>query len=149
MYTDAMDQNKKTIDLSKMPVKDSGDRQQFKTGAVRDSEHGKGRYDLISPIALRRLAIHLEKGAIKYDEWNWSKGMNMGRTFDSLIRHIFQYLGGDRSEDHIGAILCNAMFIAHYEEAIKTGSLPKELDDLKDFYNGSEENWTENLNSNK
>lgn len=47
-------------------MKDSGKREDFGTGAVRDSREGKGRYDLISPIALKRLAVVYEKGANKY-----------------------------------------------------------------------------------
>ena len=39
-------------------VKDSGERQEFNTGSRRDTCVGKGRYDLISPVALRRLARH-------------------------------------------------------------------------------------------
>ncbi|KKK94181.1 hypothetical protein LCGC14_2685460, partial [marine sediment metagenome] len=37
-------------------VKDSGKRQEFETGSVRDTQEGKGRYDLVSPIFVRRLA---------------------------------------------------------------------------------------------
>lgn len=47
-------------------VKDSGRREEFTGGAVRDVREGKGRYDLISPIAMRRLALVYEKGANKY-----------------------------------------------------------------------------------
>ena len=32
-------------------VQDSGKRQDFGTGSVRDTNEGKPRYDLISPIA--------------------------------------------------------------------------------------------------
>jgi hypothetical protein len=56
-------------------VKDSGKRQEFETGAVRDVRDGKGRYDLISPYALKRLAIIYERGALKYGDDNYLKGM--------------------------------------------------------------------------
>ena len=45
---------------------DSGAREEQGTGAVRDTRRGKGRYDLISPFALRRVAQVLERGAMKY-----------------------------------------------------------------------------------
>lgn len=115
------------------PVKDSGKRDEFDTGAVRDVGEMKGAYELISPIFLRRLAIHLEKGAAKYEARNWEKGMPLGRTFQSLIRHAYQYIGGARDEDHLAAIACNIMFLIHYEEMIASGKLPKELNDLPDF----------------
>ena len=45
-------------------VKDDGqERQTFANGAIRESMHGKGRFDLIPPIALLRLAQHYENGA--------------------------------------------------------------------------------------
>ena len=46
-------------------VNDSGSRQKFETGSVRDSRSGKGRYDLLPPYALKRLAQHFENGANK------------------------------------------------------------------------------------
>lgn len=119
--------------LKDKPVKDSGKRDEFKTGAVRDLGTNKGAYELISPIFLKRLAILLEKGAVKYDARNWEKGMPMGRTFQSLIRHAYQYLEGHRDEDHLAAVAFNAMLLIHYEEMIARGKLPKELNDFPDF----------------
>lgn len=54
----------------KFILKDSGEREKFDSGMVRDQRTGKGRFDLISPIALRRLAVIYEKGAIKYESRN-------------------------------------------------------------------------------
>jgi hypothetical protein len=39
-------------------VKDSGERQEFETGARRDTQEGKPRFGLIPPYPLRRLAMH-------------------------------------------------------------------------------------------
>src|SRR5262245_60354782 len=44
-------------------LQDSGVRQQFETGAVRDTQSGKGRFDLLPPAAMLRIAKHFEKGA--------------------------------------------------------------------------------------
>ena len=46
-------------------LEDSGERQQFDTGAVRDPAKGKGRYDLITPHGLKRLALHYEADVYK------------------------------------------------------------------------------------
>ena len=46
-------------------VKDSGEREQFKTGSQRDTRRGKDRFDLLPPHALLRLAQHYENGANK------------------------------------------------------------------------------------
>ena len=109
---------------------DSGDRQHFATGAVRDTATGKPMMSLISPIAERRLGEWLTVGAAKYAARNWEKGIPLSRTMDSLMRHINQFREGDRSEDHLAAIMCNAMFLLHTQEMILSGMLPTELDDL-------------------
>lgn len=46
-------------------IKDDGSRHEFKTGAVRDIQEGKGRYDLLPWEAIHELAIHCEAGARK------------------------------------------------------------------------------------
>jgi len=114
-------------------LKDSGKRQEFSTGAIRDTSEGKGRYDLISPIATRRLAIVLEKGALKYSSRNWELGMNMSRLIDSAKRHIDQYLEGKKDEDHAGQAMFNIMALIHMEEMINREILPKELNDLPNY----------------
>jgi hypothetical protein len=111
-------------------LKDSGQRQEFQTGAKRDTAEGKGRYDLVSPIAIKRLAIVLEKGAKKYAERNWEKGMPLGRYIDSAKRHLDQFLEGHRDEDHLGQAMFNIMACIHTEELIKRGILPQELNNL-------------------
>ena len=62
--------------MKKYITKDSGKKQEFSTGAHRDSNIGKGRYDLIPPISLKRLADVYERGADKYGARNWEKGMH-------------------------------------------------------------------------
>ncbi len=118
---------------SEPDMKDSGERQVFATGAVRDAAGGKAMLSLISPLFEERLGQWLTLGAKKYSADNWAQGIPMRRTFDSLMRHVNQYRLGDRSEDHLGAIACNAMFLIHFEEMIAAGLLPAELDDLPRF----------------
>ncbi len=45
----------------------------FATGAVRGSDADGERWDLITPIGLRRLAETCAEGAAKYGEHNWQK----------------------------------------------------------------------------
>ena len=114
-------------------VEDSGKRQEFGTGSVRDTAEGKGRYDLISPISLRRLAKHFENGAVKYGDRNWEKGQPICRYLDSAIRHIYKHLEGYREEDHLAAAAWNVMGAIHTEEMIERGRLPKELDNRPNY----------------
>lgn len=96
--------------------KDSGERQYFETGAVRDIQTGKGRFDLISPVGERRLAVRYEEGAKKYGDRNWQKGIPIGRCLDSAKRHINEYLAGDISEDHLAAAAWNIFTAMDMEE---------------------------------
>jgi len=111
-------------------VKDSGQRQSFQTGAVRDAQSGKGRYDLLPPRAIRRLAEHYENGAVKYGDKNWEKGIPLSRMIDSALRHLFKALEGQTDEDHLTACAWNVLGIVELQERIEEGLLPKELDDL-------------------
>lgn len=120
----------------RLPVKpdsglhDSGERREFTTGAQRDRAVGKGRYDLLPRAAIHRLALQLERGAIKYSNRNWEKGMPLSCYMDSGIRHLFNHLDGMRDEDHLAAAMFNVSALIWTEEEIKAGRLPKELDDL-------------------
>lgn len=106
---------------------DSGKRVELKTGSHRERAEGKGRYDLISPIALRRLAIVMEKGAKKYATRNWEKGQPLSFYMDSALRHLNQHLEGQRDEDHLGQCMFNVMAMMHTEEQMP------ELDDLPKY----------------
>jgi hypothetical protein len=114
-------------------VQDSGAWQEFASGAVRDIQEGKGRFDAISPWVLERLAVHMENGAKKYGIDNWMKGMPMRRFADSAMRHMNKYRQGDRSEDHLAAILFNVAAMIDQERRFETGELPRELDDCHAF----------------
>ena len=119
-----------------MNLHDSGNRHQYQTGAMRDNRQGKGRFDLISPHMMRRLALRLEAGVIKYSERNWEKGMPLSRFLDALLRHTFQILERDDEEDHAAAVVFNIMAFIHTEEEIQAGRLPDWLNDLPDREEG-------------
>lgn len=110
-------------------VQDSGERQAFETGSVRDTREGKGRYDLLPPYPMFRLARHYENGAKKYGDRNWEKGQPVTRYYDSAMRHLFKYMEGSRDEDHLAAAAWNIIGIIHTEEMVRRGKLPKELVD--------------------
>ena len=110
-------------------MNESGERQTFETGAARDNDTTKPRPDLISPVATERLALWLARGAARYGDRNWEKGIPLMRTVASLQRHVNQFQQGDTSEDHLAAIMCNAMFLLHTNEMILRGRLPETMDD--------------------
>ena len=99
-----------------MIIKDSGERIEFRTGAVRDMHQGKGRCDLLPPHAILRLARHFENGSLKYGERNWELGIPCHSFADSGMRHLLRYMAGDTDEDHLIAAVWNLMCLAETEE---------------------------------
>jgi hypothetical protein len=94
-----------------MAVKDSGKRQEFAGGMVRDVEEGKVDYSLVfdGPM-FERWAAHLTEGAKKYDKRNWMKAEDSeaaDRFRESAVRHFVQWLRGDVDEDHAAATFFN------------------------------------------
>ena len=75
-------------------IKDSGERTEFGTGAVRDMHSGKGRMDLLPWEALMEVSKHCEEGALKYGERNCEKGIPIHSLIDSAFRHLAKYMMG-------------------------------------------------------
>lgn len=111
-------------------LQSTGKIKEYPTGAVRDASEEKGFPHAIPPSILGRLGVHFERGARKYKNYNWMRGIPLSHYQDSLMRHTFAWAQGDDSEDHLAAIVWNAMCMGWTEEQIKSGKLPGELDDL-------------------
>lgn len=108
-------------------IHDSGVREDCGTGAVRDTQEGKGRFDLITPEGLFRLARWYELGANKYTDRNWEKGIPVTRCMSSAMRHLVKYMAGYRDEDHLAAVAWNVFAIMHFEKFMP------ELDDRPEW----------------
>jgi len=94
-----------------MEIKDSGKRQEFGGGMVRDTTEGKTDFTLaLDGPMFQRYAEHLTKGAQKYEKRNWMKADDqeaLDRFRESALRHLMQWLRGDRDEDHAAAVWFN------------------------------------------
>ncbi len=112
-------------------TKDSGKHETMPTGSVRDTREGKGRFDLISPFALRRLAGVYERGSVKYAARNWEKGQPFSRCLDSALRHLNSFAMGWADEDHVAQCAWNLLAIMHFQETGRT-----ELDDMPHYESG-------------
>jgi hypothetical protein len=88
----------------------------FATGAVRSSDAEATRYDLISPIGLEAVARTCAEGAAKYSDFNWEKGMPVGDLLNHALRHVYKYLAGDRSEDHLPHAAWGLLAAIHSEQ---------------------------------
>jgi hypothetical protein len=117
-------------------LKDSGERREFPSGAVRDRGTLKGRPDLMCYFADMREAVWFEKGALKYVVRNWEKGMPLSEFYNSAWRHMEKWKAGFVDEDHLAAARWNISCAIETEERIKRGILPAELDDLPHTYAG-------------
>ena len=103
--------------MDETKINDSGERITYGDGlAIREPAAGKGRYDLITPFGIDRLAKWYELGAKKYADRNWEKGMPFSRYIDSAKRHLNKFLMGMEDEDHLAAACWNIMAIMHHQE---------------------------------
>lgn len=89
----------------------------FASGASSSTK--KPRYDLIPACALRRLAARFGHGAQKHGDHNYKLGVNdpdfIRDRMNHMIEHAARYANGDRSTDHLGAVMCNAAILAELE----------------------------------
>lgn len=76
--------------------------------------------DLWSPYALEETAKVLAFGAIKYEPYNWAKGIKYSRVFSALLRHLWAFWRGENFDEetrlhHLAHAMCCLMFLLHYE----------------------------------
>lgn len=104
-------------------TKDSGQRQEFSTGMVRDVQQGKPRFDLVWKPLYWRWAELMGRGAEKYGDNNWKLAateVELNRFLGSAERHFQQWLRGDSDEDHAAAILFNVAGAEYVKERLKS-----------------------------
>ena len=85
----------------------------FSTGAVRSSDAEQTRFDLVTPIGLAAVARACAEGSEKYGDFNWEKGMPANDMLNHALRHIYLFLQGDRTEDHLGHAGWNVLGAIH------------------------------------
>ena len=105
-------------------IKDSGERTEFSTGAVRDMKRGVGRMDLLPWYGIMEVSKHCEEGAEKYGEHNVDKGIPLHSLCDSAARHLAKFIAGETDEDHLRAAAWNLLW------ALNQRTTHPELDDL-------------------
>ena len=106
-------------------TKDSGERQEFTSGMVRDSGDKPLYTEVYLPLVTRHAELMM-RGAKKYGKGNWKKVCGepeYERFKESLLRHVLQYVSGDRDEDHLAAVLFNCHGAAMVEDKLKESKL--------------------------
>lgn len=97
-------------------IKDSGERTEFSSGAVRDMHSGKGDMLSVPWAAMLRVSKHYENGAAKYGRYNYLKGIPVSSFIDSALRHLAKYVAGWDDEDHLAAAAFNVLGAIQMEE---------------------------------
>jgi hypothetical protein len=114
-------------------MKSSGKIRQFSSGAVRDSAEGKSRMGLLPLDLLERVAVLYGEGANKYGDNNWRLGQPKSAVFDSMMRHITKYSMDMTDEDHLSAIIWNALSLMNVDMYYSDNP---DLNDMKLFTDG-------------
>jgi Domain of unknown function (DUF5664) len=111
-------------------LKDSGERQRFQSGAVRDTAANKPLLELLPPWSLFAWGWIMAAGAKKYAARNWEQGMPISRYLSSAQRHIQAYMAGLRDEPHLWQALWNIGGAVHTQILVYLGVYPIEFYDL-------------------
>ena len=98
-------------------TKDSGTREEYKSGMRRDTQTDKPDFSLIMAKDLpyeeqliTRWAGLMTRGADKYGARNWEKACSeeeLARFKASAFRHFMQFMAGETDEDHASAVMFN------------------------------------------
>lgn len=103
-------------------------RELEKGGAKFDDN--KVRLDLVPPELIFAVGDILTFGAKKYADRNWERGMDWGRVFGALMRHLWKWWGGalpttenflfgnlddETGKSHLWHAACCIAFLIAYE----------------------------------
>ncbi len=88
-------------------------------GVKHDQE--KARMDLVPKEAMDALGTVLGYGSRKYGDRNWEKGMDWGRVYAALQRHLLAFWSGEDLDPesglpHLSHVLANGAFLAAYQK---------------------------------
>lgn len=73
------------------------------------------RYDLVPPIGMQQVAVAMAEGAKRYGDLNWH-GLPVSNCTNHALKHIYQWIDGNRDEDHLGHAAANLLMAAELEK---------------------------------
>lgn len=114
-----------------MELKSSGKKEEFSTGSCRDSAEGKPPMQLLPFELLERVADWYGLGAKKYGDNDWRKGQKQSHVLGSLLRHLSKYIRGEQDEDHLSAVIWNALCLMNADVYLSEN---KEICDIKEWW---------------
>ena len=92
-------------------------KREFETGAKRDSNYSKPFVHNLRGYTRQRFGYLTNLGARNYGDGNFLKGIPTPVALESLDRHLASYMEGDRSEDHLAAIIFGAQLCMLNEQS--------------------------------
>ena len=100
-------------------------------GSGAKSSELKPRYDLLEVCALRRWALRMQWEPGSHGERNYQNGAGDAEFIRDRINHFLEhahkYAAGDRSDDHLGAIMANAGMLILVWTNTRSRHAPAEL----------------------
>jgi hypothetical protein len=96
--------------------------EELKEGTKFDS--GKLRLDLIPIGPLVNLVLTYMIGSVRYEDYNWRKGMKWSRIYAAMLRHLFAWWVGeefdqDTGQPHLGSVAWGAFTLLEYQRSHK------------------------------
>jgi len=88
---------------------------QFEGGAKR-RRLDEIDFAAIPPNIMRRFAARFGKGTKNYGRFNWRKGLPIEEVINHRDNHMNLWLLGDRSDDHLSAVMWADMCLMDYED---------------------------------
>lgn len=89
---------------------------EFSTGAKRGTDHADCDISLLPPEAVRAWGRAFAEGRKKYGTHNWLKGFPQCGVINHALQHLYSYLEGDKSEDHLGHAMWNIGVAIHQQK---------------------------------
>ncbi len=114
--------------LQEFTINDSGKREEFNSGMVRDTQVGKPQFTrILDGPMFDRWAIHLTKATAKYADiapgkpnWTLADGeAELHRFRESAFRHFRAWLSGKTDEDHASATFFNINGYEYVKEKLE------------------------------
>lgn len=94
----------------------SENKRVFESGSQRDDDTNKPLPNHLDPYLRFRFGYLLRMGANRYGKNNWQLGQPDESSLESIHRHLAKHEIGDRSEDHLSAIIFGIQLIMKNEQ---------------------------------
>jgi len=105
-----------TVKVSGLNTLSNSSNRVFESGSQRDDDTNKPLPSHLDAYVRMRFGYLLRMGSNKYEKNNWQKGQPDESSLESIHRHLAKYEMGDRTEDHLSAIIFGIQLIMKNEQ---------------------------------